>query len=153
MVKPTIEKELENQMKFTKEQKQYLWDNLHHLNNAVVDRFIVYLQEIEALKGQATIEIEKEWVECPVCDGSGKGVRYKARSGINMQIACQSCNSKGKIPKYKVGREIYYCLVCNGVVDKWHYEKSGEKLKLKIISETEDKQRLIMLKKGNAKGC
>ncbi|MEK6883414.1 MAG: hypothetical protein AABY22_27550 [Nanoarchaeota archaeon] len=36
-------------MKFTKEQKQYLWDNLHHLNNAVIDRFIVYLSEEENL--------------------------------------------------------------------------------------------------------
>jgi hypothetical protein len=35
---------------FTKEQKQYLWDNLHHLNNAVVDRFIVYLPEQELVE-------------------------------------------------------------------------------------------------------
>ena len=35
-------------IEFTKEQKQYLKDKLHHLNNAVVDRVIEYLPEINS---------------------------------------------------------------------------------------------------------
>ena len=37
-------------IKFTKEQKQYLRNELNYLNNANVDRIIEYLPEIEEVK-------------------------------------------------------------------------------------------------------
>ena len=57
--------------------------------------------------GQATIEIEKEWIECPNCV---KGVIKKYQSPAYGK-KCLLCDGKGKIPKYKVGQIIIpeYC--------------------------------------------
>mgnify|MGYP001563778882 CR=1 FL=1 len=75
--------------------------------------------------GKATISIPKEWV---VCNCGGKG--------------CTECYGKGKRLKYEVGEEIYYCLNnppcdCLG--------GCNNKIRLKIISETEDKWRVCLI--------
>ena len=75
--------------------------------------------------GQATIEIEKEWVECPYCQG-GMLVTLPDKK-------CRYCNGKGVIPKYKVGDVILTYI-------------AKQMVKFKIISETKDKKRLIMVR-------
>ena len=82
--------------------------------------------------GQAVIEIEKEWVECEYCL---KGIQH-----TNLELS--KCN--GEIPKYKFNEEIYYCLVCNKELNKYHKRNSGDAIKLKIISETETTHTLVM---------
>ena len=89
---------------------------------------------------KATIEIDKEWVECSICDGSGE---------------CDSC-ANGYIPKYQVGQKLFLCLKCykiNTIVlasIKRYMEYilstccEFRVLKLKIISETEDKLRICL---------
>ncbi|MEK6884241.1 MAG: hypothetical protein AABY22_31715, partial [Nanoarchaeota archaeon] len=53
------------------------------------------------------------------------------------KFICPKCDGKGKIPKYKVGDEI------NGY---YHFNSGIGRIiiKLKIISETEDKWRVIL---------
>lgn len=45
----------------------------------------------------ASRKLIKQEKKCPNCKGTGKGIKYKARSGINMQIACQRCYGIGKV--------------------------------------------------------
>ena len=88
------------------------------------------------------IETLKE--KCPECKGSGT---IYVPMGRDFKGACLTCRSTGqaiieiekemipqlvRVPKYKVGDEIE-------VVGKW-------RIKLKIVSETEDKWRLVMVK-------
>ena len=84
--------------------------------------------------GKATIEIEKEWVECPECERHERECSHEG-----CEYECKLNCVKGKIPKSQVGEEIYYCLVCNKEVNEYHKEKSesDEVIKLKIIPETE----------------
>ena len=89
--------------------------------------------------GLPTIEIEKEMVECRICSGQG-GWYYGEDGGGD---SCQDCNGEGKIPKHKIGEEIEICLNnppcdCSG--------GCNNKVKLKILSETEDKQKLQMVR-------
>ena len=80
--------------------------------------------------GLPTIEIKKEWVEC---DNLGDGSPHSK--------LC-SCSAR-KIPKYKIGDEIVICKLCLRIKEiqcKGHTYQS--KIKLKIISETEDKWRV-----------
>lgn len=86
--------------------------------------------------GQATIEIDKEWVECP-----------NIITELSYHSNCKVCKGKGKISKYKVGEEIIPKLCGNRQLSKAGYcMDCGEFHKLKIISETEDKQRVIEVK-------
>ena len=59
-------------IEFTKEQKQYLKDKLHHLNNAVVDRVIEYLPEINSKtshNSRKNQSAKKDYVkECEFCN-------------------------------------------------------------------------------------
>ncbi|MEK6881376.1 MAG: hypothetical protein AABY22_17265 [Nanoarchaeota archaeon] len=85
--------------------------------------------------GKATISIPKEWVECP-----------NIPAELSYHINCRICNGKGKIPKYKVGDEIEE-FICQHLVSEdagleyQHY--CQDSIKLKIISETEDKWRVV----------
>ena len=83
-----------------------------------------------------TIEIEKETVECPNC---------KKRGWVTTH--CYGCNGKGKTPKYEVGEEINLC-GCGISISNSFYQCSCEEkdfIKLKIISETEYKQKIQMV--------
>ena len=89
--------------------------------------------------GQATIEIEKEYIDCIGCLGVGY---FKTHNGV---VDCRGCNGKGKIQKYKVGEEIYYDPYFKVILTKYQFEdldKIDDLIKLKIISETKDKWRV-----------
>ncbi len=98
--------------------------------------------------GQATIEIEKEWVECDAVDADKIKQNYHTTIRDKHWKHCK-CNGKGKISKYKVGEEIEE-FVCHHLIPEdagleyQHY--CEDKIKLEIITETEDKQRLIMVR-------
>ena len=79
--------------------------------------------QIEVLERGEAIEIEKEWVD--------------VKFGGFIESGKFDKGKKIRIPKYKVEDDIYYCLVCNKEVNEYHKEKSGDVIKLKIISETE----------------
>ena len=98
-------------------------------------------QQIEVLKRGETLEIEKEWVECYDC------IYWK--TSFRDVSFCQRCNDKGKIPKYKVGDEIVLIIDVNEVTKYEETTITIEKrtIKLKIISETEDKSRVILWEK------
>ena len=90
----------------------------------------------------STIEIEKEWVECPT------------HSRVPTLFTHKRCNGKGEIQKYKVGQILFLCLKCYKINDFALANLSKgtlstccefEVIKLKIISETEDKQRIIVV--------
>ena len=111
---------------------------------------------------RATIEIEKEWVECFYCNGEGKPKQFQ------LELKCHKCNGKGKVQKYQVGDEIEIkpnCTQCSkepmksiqhSASPQIRYCCMNEKcinfgicyksFKLKIISETETMQRLIMMR-------
>lgn len=87
--------------------------------------------------GQATIEIEKEWVECLNCKGLGVLERIQGS-----ERKCIDCKGKGKIPKFKVGDGIDICEICGRLNQKhsrFYDDHNFKSVKLKIISETEDK--------------
>ena len=97
--------------------------------------------------GKVTIEIEKDWVECPNINCS---VHFKGFPNIAL---CKVCHGKGKIPKYKVGEDIHlmYCGEC-GNIDESHtaycvtHARSLHGMhKLKIISETRNKWRVMLV--------
>ena len=77
--------------------------------------------------GKATKTIPKEWVEC----------KHQWTSD-----ECEICNAE-KIPKYNVDEIIYYCEQCKGIVPICTHKKEWVH-KLKIISETEDEQTLVI---------
>ena len=94
--------------------------------------------------GQATIEIKKEWVECLGCNGKQKIPINLSQEGYMLDdelVDCPNCRGKGKIQKYKVEQEI-------------KLEKDGNPhnplnyvlIKLKIISETETMQRVVVVR-------
>ena len=84
--------------------------------------------------GQATIEIEKEWVEREVL-------------GVETQEGKFPYRTKIKIQKDNVGDEIIPKLCGNRQLSKQGYCMDCSKFhKLKIISETETTQRLIMVR-------
>ena len=89
-------------------------------------------QQLETLRtGKATIEIDKEWVKCPEC-------REQQMAGDIYSPRHKGC--KGKTPKYKIGNEICKMCHCDDCI-AWH--NINHDIKLKIISETEDKQRCV----------
>ena len=90
--------------------------------------------------GNATITIPKEWVECPKCKNLENGGYY-----------CNDCyKNTGKIQKYKVGDEINiaihssFCSKYIGGIIDLGCKPSCKTIKLKIISETETTQQLII---------
>ena len=85
--------------------------------------------------GLPTIEIKKEMVECVCKDWEEKHRKIHYR-----------CNGKGKISKYKVNKEVNYCRTHNVSFEGNAYHTKCDVLKLKIISETEDKQKIQMVK-------
>ena len=96
--------------------------------------------------GQETINIEKEWVECCDCH------LYR---DDNSHFPSKHFGNKGQIPKYKVGDEIEVCedCFCVWIKNKNTTEKCSlgscichNFIKLKIISETEDKQKIQMVR-------
>ena len=88
-------------------------------------------KELDLLKSKATISIPKEWVECPECKGKEE------------PSPCKICEYEGEIQKYKVGEEISICPKCG--LENYKDNRCGVKpIKLKIISETEDEQTLVM---------
>ena len=111
--------------------------------------------------GKATIEIDKEWVECP-----------NTMHNMGLDLKCINClgrtKTPNKIPKYKIGDDIE--IIEDEIVtfklgrienlteeQRQKVENIGDKkegllitefyankkIKLKIISETEDKWRVI----------
>ena len=104
--------------------------------------------------GQSSIEIEKEWVECTeLCDCGHRIDRHKLggcqvvhREGDD-DVDCDCETTFGKIQKYNVGQEIIPELCGNRQLSKTGFcMDCGEHHKLKIISETEIMQRLIMVR-------
>ena len=111
-------------------------------------------QQIEALKGKcytsidhsplctckgsgnATITIPKEWVECPECERHERECSHEG-----CEYECKLNCDKGKIPKYKVGDNIWADTECKPYT---HLGDCEHKIKLKIISETETTQTLVM---------
>ena len=100
--------------------------------------------------GKATIEIEKEWVECQDC------VHWEPY--FRNTSFCQLCSNKGKIQKYKVGYAYEIHLVCGTIVEyfpqlgikclncnRWIKRIKEQLLEIEIISETETTQKLIMV--------
>ena len=69
--------------------------------------------------------------------GCDAGYEWKGvgKDNFSKDNICTKCNGKGKIQKYKVNEDIYYCLVCNKDLYRYHKEASGDVFKLKIISE------------------
>ena len=123
----------------------------------VKDRVICICQ----CTGQATTEIEKEWVECPKCNGSGE---YRERvMGVDSDCVyqCNKCNGNGKIQKYNVGQTLYQRTKGIGelelltteefelLLSAWDYKEEQNEIakdfiKLKIISETENEWRVCL---------
>ena len=98
-------------------------------------------QQIEVLKRGETLEIEKEWVGCCDC------INWK--TSFRDVSFCQLCEGKGKTQKYQVGDEIVLIIDVNEVTKYEETTITIEKrtIKLKIISETEDKSRVILWEK------
>ena len=98
--------------------------------------------------GLPTIEIEKEWVECKICNGQGGWYMGNEETGEGDCQDCQDCKGKGEIPKYKVGDIIYIHKPTGkeviGLKPTEYYE--DEIVKLKIISETKDKQKIQVVR-------
>ena len=85
--------------------------------------------------GKSTISIPKEWVECGRCHGQGKHSQKDGDDRVYFIRTCKLCKGKGKIQKHNVGEEIEVDL---------DYTKFGIwSIKLKIISEIEDKQQIV----------
>ena len=66
---------------------------------------MILSKEQNSLKGQATIEIKKEWVECQRCKGDYVLSYTLDEEGRQTDPIFCDCN-KGKISKYEVGDEI-----------------------------------------------
>ena len=104
-------------------------------------------KQIEALKGQAIIEIEKEWRECDCyCHTKHSPERKGKHFGmVSGDFDCPDCNGNGKIPKYQVGDEIKICGCGISIGNNFYQCSCDEKdfIKLKIISETETHWRVM----------
>ena len=83
---------------------------------------------------KATMEIKKEWVECP-----------NIVAELSYHIKCNTCKGKGEIQKYQVNEEIEICGICgkqNQEHSRFYDNHNFKGLKFKIISETENEQRV-----------
>lgn len=95
---------------------------------------ILSQKQIDLLKSKAIIEIDKEWVECPKWNASHELPFFD----------CFVCKGKGKISKYKVGDVIQSSNIIVPNDTKFTFDRIP--IKLKIISETEDKYKVIMVR-------
>mgnify|MGYP001591177554 CR=1 FL=1 len=104
--------------------------------------------------GKATTLIEKEWVECPSCEGHG--YYYFNSNNPKNYHNCRNCGGtpknigKSKLLKHNIGDEIVFCRECKKLFncDKVFKDKCGDEnwLILKIMPEghTETKWRVCL---------